>query len=212
MVKNLKPLYYESVLRGIAFSFFGIFVPIYFLTLGFSLNSVLIYFLIFHTTTFIFTPISIVLSRRFGIKRLMISSIPLVVLYLFLLLFLDKYSIPIYLISVVSGIKSAFYFIPYHFYFSKLSKDGSRGSQYSKLEALGKSIGLIGPIIGGIIATYFGFSVLFSLSLFFLIISSHPLLRLDNIKPNARLSIREGLKLYRNNKDVFIWEIADTIK
>jgi len=51
---GLRSIYLNQFVRSIAFSLIGVFVPIYFLTLGFSLSYVFFFFLIFHLATFVF--------------------------------------------------------------------------------------------------------------------------------------------------------------
>ena len=118
---SITSLYLNQFIRGIAFSFVSIFIPIYFLTLGYAFNTILIYFLIFHIVTFIFTPATLQLSRKFGYKSIIICSAPLVILYLVFLRLLGQINVPIPLIAIAGGIAETFYFIPLHAFFTRLS-------------------------------------------------------------------------------------------
>jgi len=209
---GISHLYYNQILRAVAFSVFNVFVPVYLLTLDYSLNSVIGYFLLLHVISFVFVPISLVVSKRFGLKSTMVLGMPFAILFLVSLQFMQVFSIPIYLIAFLNAIQNSFYFIPLHSYFARLSESGRRGSQFSNFESIGKFVGLIAPIAGAYVATFFGFTTLFYLSIVLVGLSYYPLLKLKNMKPQTRVSFRGSRRLSKRNKDVLIWEVADTIR
>ncbi len=210
--RGLYPLYLNQFIRGIAFSFVGIFIPIYLLNLGYSLDSILIYFLLYHVITFVFTPITLLWSRRIGYKPFIILSMPLVLIFLFLLQSLESINISIYLIAVLGGIENAFYFMPLHAFFTRLSENQKRGTQFSNYAAIGIIAGLLGPLIGGAIAVFFGFKYLFYIAMIFILISIFPLINLINVKPNTKLTFKGIFNLTKKHKRFFIATIADDIK
>lgn len=202
--KELTSLYMNNFIRGIAFSLVGIFIPIYLLTLNFSLSEVFSYFLVFHIATFIFTPLSLIFSRRIGYKPIFISSIFFMILFFALLYSLENYSIPIYLIALILGIQESFYFTPLHVFFTKHSEDLKRGEQVSHYTSWGILAGLIGPVLGGFIAVLFGFKMLFSIGILFLVASIFPLIKLENIKSDTKISFFGVKKLIKENKKFFL--------
>jgi len=209
---SITSLYLNQFIRGIAFSFVSIFIPIYFLTLGYAFNTILIYFLIFHIVTFIFTPATLQLSRKFGYKSIIICSAPLVILYLVFLRLLGQINVPIPLIAIAGGIAETFYFIPLHAFFTRLSENKKRGKQYSNYASFGQLAGLIGPLVGGIIAVSFGFASLFYITIFFIILSFIPLLKLTDIKPSTKLTFSGIWHLTKTNKRFFFATIMGQIK
>lgn len=209
--KSISPIYLNQFLRGVAFSLFGIFIPIYFLTLGYSLSEIFTYFLIFHVVTFLAAPLAIRLSKSYGYKKIMISSSLLVITSLFLLNSLDEFKIPI-IFAVVYGLAEGLYYMPLHAFFTRLGENEKRGTQVSNYNSIGQIAGLITPIIGALIVTFYGFSFLFIFSILFVIISFLPLLSLENIKPKTKFSITGVRKLTNKHKKYFFGEIADSIK
>lgn len=210
--KGIRLIYLNQFIRGIAFSLVGIFIPIYLLNLGYSLDSVLIYFLLFHLLTFVFTPITLLLSRKLGYKFFIILSVPLVIIFLFLLQSLESATISVYLIAILAGIENAFYFIPLHAFFVRLSESQKRGTQFSNYAAIGMLAGLFGPLIGGFIAVIFGFKSLFYIVMVFISISILPLIGLVNVKPNTKLTLKGIWHLTKTHKRFFIISIADDIR
>lgn len=206
--RGINFLYLNQFIRGSAFSLVGIFIPIYLLTLGFSLTSIFIYFLIFHLATFIFTPIALILSKRVGYKVIFLSSVIIMIFFLILLQLLDKISISYVIIATIGGIENAFYFIPLHAFFTRLSEDLKRGTQLSNYSSLGQLAGLFSPLIGGFIILRFGFSSLFTVVIVLLSISIIPLFYLENTKPNTIITLRGVKKLANNHKRFFLGTIA----
>src|SRR3990167_1916337 len=96
--RGILYIYLNNLLRGVAFSLVGIFIPIYFLTLGFSLSQVFGYFLVLNLFSFL-------LARKMGYKLIIISSAFLVILFLILLTFLDTLNISIYFIGAILGVQ-----------------------------------------------------------------------------------------------------------
>lgn len=210
--KGIRLIYSNQFIRGIAFSLVGIFIPIYLLNLGYSLDSVLVYFLLFHLLTFAFTPITLLLSRKLGYKFFIILSVPLVIIFLFLLQSSENIGFAIYWAGIFGGMAEAFYFIPLHAFFVRLSESQKRGTQFSNYAAIGMLAGLFGPLIGGFIAVIFGFKSLFYIVMGFILISILPLIGLVNVKPNTKLTLKGIGRLTKKHKRFFIMSIVDDIR
>lgn len=211
-MKGLSALYLNQLIRTVAFSLVNIFIPIYLLTLGFSLNNVLIYLLISHLAVFIFTPLSLILSRRFGYKTLFIWSILLLIVFLILLQLIEIYNISLYAIALMSGLESAFYFMPLHAFFTRLSENEKRGAQFSNYLSIGQLAGLFGPLVGALIAIKFGFQQLIFVVIIFSVISIIPLFKLENIKPRFGINTKNVFRLIKNHKGFFVLTIFDNFR
>ncbi len=209
---KISTIYLNNFFRGLGFSLVGIFIPAYFLSLGYSLSSVFAYFLIFHITLFIFTPIALLISKKLGYKKVIISSSFFLILYLFLLSSLDKFPVSIYIIGIVLGIQDAFYFIPLHSYFANISSNNKRGSQFSTYSAIGQLSGIFGPLGGALLAGIFGFDKLFYLVIIFIAISSIYLFHLPDYKPKTKIKLSRLKKVTQSHKNFFFATFLDNIK
>jgi len=107
---------------------------------------------------------------------------------------------------------NAFYFIPFHAFFTRFSDKNKIGTQFSNYVSLGKISGLFGPLVGAFIAVVFGFTSLFYVAILFIIISTYPLIKLENVKPTTKLSFSGVKNLTKKNKRYFLGTIADDIK
>ena len=70
-----------------------------------------------------------------------------------------------------------FYWPAYHSYFARLGDSHNRGTELSWMSVLRYGVGVAGPVVGGIIATNFGFPVLFLVTAGTIFLSAWPLLR-----------------------------------
>jgi MFS family permease len=208
-MNNIKWIYIHQILRVFALSLITIFVPIYLLTLNYTLNQVIIYFLVYNTAIIVFAPLAVMLSKKIGYKSVIITSMPILIIYFFLLLNIKDIGIPLYFISFLGGLEGAFYWMPFHSFFVKHSSKTKRGSQFSKYLTLGGLAGFIAPIIGGLIFAFFGSVSLFYFSIFFVIISLIPLFKLDNLKPSYKFSFLNMISLSKSHKKFFIGTVIE---
>jgi len=207
--KQIHFLYFNHLFRDLAFSLFGIFVPIYLLNLGYSLKSVFLYFLVFTIATLLFLLLGYSISKKIGYKPLMIASIPFVIIFITMLQLMETFSFPLELLALMNAIQNSFFFLPLHGFFSRLSEENKRGTQVSNFLVFGKLARLFAPLIGGFVAVIFGFSYLFSTATLIMVFSSIPLLKLKNVKPTEKITIKRILDLSKTNKGFFFGNISE---
>ncbi len=208
---NLNAIYSAHMIEGFASSMIGVFVPIYLLALGYSLSTVLIFYIIhqiFLAITFLITGY---LTARFGYKLPLILRYPFLFAYLLLLLYLDSFPASLYLIAILGGIQSALYWTPLNILFAKNAKPKTMGASIGKLFALPQLSGLVGPLLAGVIIFTLGFKVLFSLALILFIFSIIPLLRSKNIKSDFKFEFSKGIKFFKKYPKFILTEIFDNI-
>ncbi len=211
--KQIRSLYTNNLFRGAAWALFGVFVPIYFLKLGFPLQQIFIYFLVFQASVFVsFTLIARFLTKKIGYKPVIIISAVLMATFVAMLSILNLKDFPIYVIAVVAGMSDAFYFLPMHAYFSKSTEKDSKGTQFSLYSIFGEIAGLFGPLVGALIAAAFGFNDLFVFVLIFIAISLIPLFYLNNFKAREKVTFKKFREFPKNHKGFFFATIVDNIR
>jgi len=210
--REINLLYTNNLFRGIAFSLFGIFIPVYLLTVGFSLQVVFAYFLVFQITTFLGFFVGWLAARKIGYKGLIITSAIFVMTFITLLSLLNLKEIFVYGIALIAGFQNAFYYFPLHAYFTKLSKKKTKGKQYSVYSIFGQVSGLFGPLLGALIANFFSFRYLFLFSLIFITISLIPLFYLKNFRPEKVITPKRFRGYFKDHKGFFFANIMDNIK
>ncbi|OGG55048.1 hypothetical protein A3D62_02545 [Candidatus Kaiserbacteria bacterium RIFCSPHIGHO2_02_FULL_49_11] len=174
---DVLALYCNRLLIQFGFGVVGIFEVI-FLFNQFDSNIplvALIYASIFLLSV-ILTPFGAMLISLFGMKRLMILSIPFAFCSI-LSLFLWDLNPLLALFGLIFStvIYKTLYWVPYHVDFAKFSDKKTRGRQLSILLAVSEIVTIITPLIGGAIITASGYSNLFIVSLGILLFAVIPL-------------------------------------
>ena len=98
---ELSEIYLNQIIRKIAISFIGIFVPVYLFSLGFPIQVALIFMFFEYLGIGLFSPVAGFLSTRFGIKHTIGASSLLYLIYFYGLTLVDL-STPIYSIYGLS--------------------------------------------------------------------------------------------------------------
>lgn len=176
--KNLYELYLNQILRQIAFSLIGIFIPIYLFSLGFSLITAMFYMVIYWISVGAFSLFSAFISPKFGLKYTISITTLFYVLYFLLIMFI-KPTTPveiIYLIGIMGGFTQALYWIPLHSEFIKNSHRIHEGKEAGTFIALPTIVGIFIPLIGGVILKVLGFDILSILVIVIILLSGVPLL------------------------------------
>lgn len=186
IIKNeLQEVYLNLVIQSFALSLITIFVPIYLLQIGYTLNQVLIFVMVELGTLSFFSPVSAMLAKKYGFKHIILYRMPLLIAYFAGLYALSTVNVPIYLIAFSGGVAGSIYWVSLHSLFAVHSDKLHRASQASKLTSLPGVAALFGPSIGGIIAVAFGFKILLIAAMVLLLASTVPLFFTQDMKPHV---------------------------
>ena len=187
--RELNELYVSTVLRTLAFSMIGIFVPLFlFKELAYTLQEIIYFYLVYSVFFLIFTPIGAKLGNYIGIKHLMLISTPFYIAYFAMLYALENNPSWFYYIPTAYGIAEGLFWIGFHIDFSMFSQSKYRGNQISKFYGFALLAGLVGPMIGGAVLTFSDFNLLFFTVVLLLIGSAVPLFFSKDIKRDYKLS------------------------
>src|SRR3989344_9061838 len=162
--RELNELYASISIRAFSLSLIGVFVPIYFYLIGYPLISIF----------FFYIPVAKI-SSRFGIKHSILFSIPSLIIFFFLLYSIEIFSWPLALLAVFSGLSTSMFWIPYHIEFAKFSDRKNRGKEIGFSAVIASLFSILGPVLGGIFLTIFGFKILFIVVSCLLFLSVIPL-------------------------------------
>jgi len=198
-----------NTIQELAFSLFGIFIPIYFLTLGYSLTQVFLFFIVQYILVVVFSFVAAYLANRIGLQQTIIVRLPFLFVFLVLLWALETRDIPLAAIAIFNAIQTAFYFIPLHIIFAQHAQHKSMGASMGKYFALPKLAAILGPISGGLIALFFGFKALFVIVIIIFIVSILPVISSKPIKSGFSFDLKQGKKLYKKYPKYFWAEVAD---
>lgn len=157
-------------------SLVGIFIPIYLLTLGYSVRDVLVFFITHYALLPVWGFLAIWIAGRIGLQKTIMTRFPFLFAYLGLLYWLQIRPVPLVLIAVFMSLNSALYWIPLHILFARNTDKKEAGNSTGKLFALPQIASMAGPFLGGFIASSFGFKALIGVVCTCLLLSVLPLL------------------------------------
>lgn len=187
--RELDELYACMALRALALSMISVFIPIFLMKLGYSLKVVLLFYALAYSTHFLFITPTSKIASRIGFKHCMFFSTPLLVGFYFLLYMLESHTFSPYILAVILGISNCLFWTSFHTDFSMFSKLKDRGKQVGFRKLVIQGANILGPAMGGIILTVFGFNVLFVIVSIFLLLSTTPLFFSKDIYKSTKISI-----------------------
>ena len=202
--KELDELYASVALRFFAISLISVFTPIYLLQLGYSLSSVLLFYIVLELVHGLFIIPAAKIASRYGIKHSIFFSIPFIIIYFALLYSLNTIQWPLYLLAIIFGINSAFFWLGYHIDFTKIGTWRKRGKEIGFIRFILSFVAAIGPLIGGVLITQSGFKFVFIIVSLLLLVSIVPLFFSQDTYHPVRYSIK-GLFKNKKIKDYFVF-------
>jgi MFS family permease len=199
-------------LNGFAMSFVAIFVPIYLFNLGYSFQMVMVWLMIHHASLLLFAFVTVKVSNKIGLVHSLHIRFGLLLTYFLLLMFgLKETPVLFYLIPIISGAESAFYWIPLNILFVRNTKEENMGKSMSKFFVVPKALSMAGPLVGALIAVHYGFNILFIFAMFLLFFTFLPILSLKSEKTNFIFSKEKFKEIWQKNKQYFVPEIIDNL-
>ena len=175
---EIAELYTSRTIRTIAMSIVSGFTSVYLYESGYSLVFIMGFFLFYYLVK---VPLALVAGRfvaRFGPKHGILVSNLLHVPAMVSLGLMPVFGLPVIILwGAFMAISSSIYQISYMVDFSKVKNVEHAGKELAVMNILEKiAIGL-SPVIGGVIALWFGLQVVIWLSAILFIISALPLLK-----------------------------------
>jgi MFS family permease len=222
---ELSELYSAQLLRSLGISLIGLFTPIYLYTIGYSLIDIAL----FHVFWFLFRPLMDIVSAhiiaKIGPKHTMLLSAFMHVVYLGLVITLEDLRWPLLLVATMGSFAYGLHILAVMVDFSKVKHSDHGGKELGVMEIMQKVGGILGPLVGGLIANYSDPRYTIALAMLMLLISAVPLffsnepVRLDQkitLKGmNYRAHIRDYFSvaplMVENAISIIIWPLYAAI-
>ena len=217
--KEIKNFYLSVGIFSFATSIIEIFIPLYLLIdKGFSLASVVLFYVLVQFGRMIFLPVSAYLSSYFGAKKIISIAFILSAIFYLLLQKIDHSPAIFNLCALLFGAFFAFLWVPYLVHISKISPNNIRGKIIGKINIFTALARAFGPVFGGIIISIYGFTYGFALVILLMIPAIYLLLstpekskirkinfRLINIKKIYPDIIASGFYNFQNFLNFLVW-------
>jgi MFS family permease len=199
----MNEIYIAHSMDAFVMALFGIFVPIYLLTLDYSLSQVLVFFMIHAVASAVFFFLAGYISNKIGLKHTMLLRFPFIFAYIAMLYSLETVAIPLPLIVTIGAVGTSMHWMPILSLFVRHANKDHMGHSIGMLSGLLQLSYAFAPLIGGFIAVFFGFNVLFIVAMILSLLSFIPLFFTPEIKAHVKFKIEDGFKIYKENIKIF---------
>lgn len=200
-------IYILIALINFAEGLMSIFVPIYFLKLGFPFWKILyFYFLVslfFVVATFLLLP----LLRRLSDKLMMFFSMPFLVFYYVGLSALSTNSVLFYILPALGALAALLFNVGYHMDFAGSADDGLIGREVGLGSTIGALAQFAAPAVGGFLIAIFGFANNFYIGSAILVVALLPLFFFPGRRSLANLE-GKSLRKFLFNKDLMPFTLS----
>ncbi len=198
---EINEIFLVMSMRSFVCSMISIFVPIYLLSLGYSLRDVLVLHLVMFVTELSFEFVSASYISKVGPKHAIALSMPPLIAHFWMLSTLPAYHWPLWFIGLCGGIALALYWQGYHYDFSRSTKKKDATRDVSKMYIILAVLGAVAPLAGGLIASRFGFGVLYLIVIAMLALVFTPLLKKSELHTGAPIDLSK-IKLGNISRDL----------
>jgi MFS family permease len=196
--KEMGELYTSSAISNFALAVVTLFEPIYlYHVLHFSIPKVLLFFALLYAVYILLIPIGGKFASVYGYRHSIALSVPFQIFYWLALLAAVSHPNTAFLAAPIFALQKSFYWPGFHSIMSYYGQTEQVGREFGAVYAL-ENISLIGgPLIGGIVAQYFGMPAVFLLASIIYCFSTIPLLLAsENFVPRI-YSFKQTWELYK---------------
>ena len=200
-----------NTLAGVGMGMVGIFIPIYLLELKYSLSTVVTWLLIHHVSLLVSAFLVVWVAKHVGLVPCWYVRIVLVGGLFAGLFVLPTYAWFLFPLAVLSGLESAFFWIPYNIFTVRKTERASMGASLAFMQNVGSAVGILIPGIAALIIVNYGYGLLFAVAAFFIYISLIPVLILRKEKADFAFSFSAIKEVALKNKQFIFPEIFDNL-
>lgn len=175
--REISELYITVAIKDFAFSMIALYEPIFLFKQYGSISIVFMFYAIVYLLYFFALPWGSKAAAKYGFEHCIFFSIPFAIFY-----FLALSQIPIYkeliFVAIPLVVMYKILFWPsYHTDFAHYSQSGYRGREIGVLSLVSTFATILGPVVGGLVLSKFGFEVLFVLVSIVSLVSVVPLFK-----------------------------------
>ncbi len=193
--RQVRELFISTTLVNLALAMVMIFEPIYLYRIGYSLQQIMLFYLITYVIYFFIMPLGGRFARRKGYETGILFGTILFIFFYVSLFFIAKFPLLFYIAPIILAIQKTFYWPSYHADFARFSDDREEGREISALTVANSIVYIIGPTLAGFIIVTWGYGALFTFASIIFLASNIPtLITKEKFEPHGFSYI----KAYRN--------------
>lgn len=208
--KELMNLFWGGVLRRISIILLALFSPIYIYKSlsesGFSFRATILLVISFYILEQLAKLITISasenLSQKMGFKGVMRASAYPFFLFIIAMFLARDYIFLFPLALVAAGVHSGFYWWGYHGYFIKTGDEKHFGLSISEAGFLETLAAVATPLVGALIASFFGFGMIFIIAALFMTLALLFIGKHHDKRQRRDVTLKEVFALIRRLKSI----------
>ena len=208
---NFQRIVVMKALNGAGMGLVGIFIPIYLLESGFSFASVIGWLLVHNVALLIGAFVCVAVSNRIGLVRCWYVRVVLLTLLFAGLVLLPENPQFFLVLAALSGIESAFFWIPYNILMVRNTHRETMGASLALLSNISKGVGIAVPGVAALTIVYAGYPVLFALAGVFIALSLVPVRTLASEATSFSFSLSAMRALIQKNKQFIVPEVIENL-
>jgi MFS family permease len=211
--KEVKEIYWFTVINGVGLAMAYIFEPIYLYHLEFPLASIMWFYVEVYVLFCLLMSFGAKFAQKFGIKHSILISNFFYLIYWMTLFFIKSHSVLFLVAPLFFALQKSFFWPAFDTLTSLVSNQTERGRQIGVLFVLVELAYIVGPFFGGYISQNFGFFYLFIGAGLLMILSSYPLFLSREIPIIGEFEIKKLIVFVRNNPRNMIgyWGYAEDL-
>lgn len=196
---ELAELYTSRMLRIMALQMIGGFAIVYMYQLGYSLQLIALFWCCYFLLRVCMAPLIALTVARIGPKHGTLLSNIGQIIGAVILVGLPEYGIlALIAFALIAGFSRSLYDVCYLVDFSKVKHVDHAGKELGVMQIFERIVTSLGPLLGGIIALFFGPQVMFGFASFLLLVSALPLFfTSEPVKTHQKITLRH-----------FNWKVA----
>lgn len=198
--REMTSLYVMLAILSFAASLVGVFVPVYLYELGYEIWQVLLFYFL-RAAWFVVLGIALLpLLRRMSDKMMMSLAIPFLILFFMGLSRLNGDHLLFWFLPAAWALYMQLFWVGFHLDFSGAADEGKVGREVGLRNMFMMIAAFAGPIVGGFLIAYVGFSYTFLIGSFLLLLALVPLFFFPKRKMPRGLHLKAIIKNLRNPK------------
>lgn len=194
---EISEIYYSETIKNIAFSMIGVFIPIFLLKSGVSLPSVCILYITHSVVRLMMEPLVGKAIASYGAKHILAFSYPFSLVFISLFAIYPYYPLPVWAIAIFWAISDSLHWVSYHSAFSRAKHRTKAGREIGRMSILNVLAGTIGPLLGGLVAYFFGLNITFVIAAFLMLGAMVPLFQTYERIKSDKLSYKGIVKVIK---------------
>ncbi|MEX2209536.1 MAG: MFS transporter [Patescibacteria group bacterium] len=187
---ELRHLYWSHGLAALGAASVQVLAPVYLLKIGYSVEQVILFFLIAFVISVPLYGVSGWLISRINANRVMALGELWIALFFISLFLLPELGLPIWFAAVFKAADRAFYWPAFHASFSKVKAHRRGGRQVGAMNAVVIAAHGLAPALGGVLATVFGIGLVYGIAAGLMLTASVILLNSPDVVKHRPIRLR----------------------